>query len=320
VSWIWAFAGGYLLDALFGDPPRRTHPVCLFARAALGGEKILRRLASSPLGLRLAGAILVLTLVGGAWTAGWLVLRAAEELSPWLASAFGGWMIFSSLARRDLLRAVGEVERALSRGSLGTAREKVSELVGRDTACLSAEEVARAAAESASENLVDGVVAPLFYAALGGPALALAYRAVNTLDSLFGYRDERCLHFGWAAARLDDLANFLPARLGGLLLLGAAFGEGLPWKSGALAWRLFAPAHPSPNAGIPEAVTAGCLGLRFGGTNSYGGRVEERALLWPSGRPPRAEDLPRVMGLVNRASHLGFVLFGVGLLARTVLF
>lgn len=306
--WLWALVLGYALDALLGDPPRRTHPVCLLARVALLGERALRRLGSSPLYLRLAGGLLSLAVVGGAGVVSLLVLRAAGEVDPRLASALGGWMVFCSLARRDLLRAVGEVERALAAGDLPAARERVAELVGRDTAHLSPEEVARAAAESASENLVDGVVAPLFYAVLGGPSLALAYRAANTLDSLFGYRDERYRHFGWAAARLDDGANFLPARVGGLLLLAAAFGERLPWRSGVLAWRTFAPLHPSPNAGIPEAVAAGCLGLRFGGRNSYGGKVEERPLLWPWGRPPRAEDLPRVRGLVNRASHLGFAL------------
>lgn len=307
----------YLLDLLLGEPPRRLHPVVWMGAAINCLEGWLRRLLglSSGVGaLRLAGVVLVAAVVGGAFFAAGAVVQAARALHPALGLLVSVWIIFSTLARRTLAEAGLGIHGALQRGDLALARRRLGEVVGRDTADLPRHEVARGAVETVAENAVDGVVAPLFYAVVGGaalgPALALAYRAANTLDSMVGYRNERYLHFGWAAARLDDLLNFLPARLTGLCMLVAARLLRLDWRGAWRAWRRDAGRHPSPNAGIPEAAAAGALRVRLGGTNYYGGVASHRAHLG-HGPPPDAQhirqavDLMALTGTVALSAALG---------------
>ncbi|MHB1931314.1 MAG: adenosylcobinamide-phosphate synthase CbiB, partial [Acidimicrobiales bacterium] len=190
-------------------------------------------------------------------------------------------------AGHGLRAAAGDVADALAAGDLAGARTKVRALVGRDTAELGEAEIARAVVESVAENTVDAVVAPALAGAIGGAAGAFAYRAINTLDSTVGHRSPRYLRYGWASARLDDLANWVPARVTAALVVAVRPG------SAAAVWRAIredAPAHPSPNAGVAEAAFAAALGLSLGGTNRYGGRVEHRGGLG-RGRPAAAGDV-----------------------------
>ena len=271
-----------LLDWLLGDPRWLPHPVVGIGRLITGLERPLRRRVADE---RLAGVLLVLLTVGLTTACGWGLLFGAQLLHPWagiVAAALLGW---TCLAARSLHQESGQVAEALARGDLPAARSWLSRIVGRDTAGLDERDLWRGTVETVAENSSDGVIAPLLCLLLGGPLLALAYKAVNTLDSMVGYRNERYLHFGWAAARLDDLVNWLPARLTGLLMVLAAPLTGL---SAGGAWRVMrrdGHKHASPNAGIPEAAAAGALGVQLGGTNVYFGQPVAKPTLGDSLRP-----------------------------------
>lgn len=299
---------GYALDALLGDPPRATHPVVLMGRVASAAEAMARRRCRGPLALRLAGCALALLLPGAAYAAGALAVAAARDVHPWLGAAVGAWIVWTAVARRALAEAAMAVHGPLVRGDLGGARRSLAQIVGRDTDRLPAREVVRGAVETVAENTVDAVVAPLFYALLGGPALALAYRAVNTLDAMVGYRRDFYRDFGWAAARLDDLLNYIPARLTGLLMLLTARATRLDWRGALAAMRRDAPRHPSPNAGIPEAAMAGALGVRLGGWNSYGGVPSFRGHLGEARRELEPGDIGRAVRVMSLTSHLALAL------------
>lgn len=279
---------GFAVDALFGDPHTTAHPVAVVGRLVGKLEMWLRRLGRGPRTDRLAGLVLVgVAVTGGFTAAGWLVM-AAGRLSIYGALAVSSGLIWASIAPRQLAVEAGRVESALAEGDIARARVLTGRLVGRDTATLSETELARAVVESVAENLVDGVVAPLFYAVIGGGALAFTYRIVNTLDSMFGYRSPEYRHFGWAAARLDDLVNFLPARLTPLLVAPAAW-----WlrQSGRLAVAtaiLYGRHHPSPNSGLAEAAFAGALGVRLGGASRYKDHIEARPAIGTGGVARRA--------------------------------
>jgi adenosylcobinamide-phosphate synthase len=300
-----ALAAAYGLDWLIGDPPRPTHPGRTVGRVATWLEARLYPLGEARGHLAGAGAAYALILVGGAYAACWLALAAAGRAGPvvrWLVEV---WLLQTALAARSLRDAARSVERPLAAGHLELARGRLPQLVGRDVAGLSEEGVRRAVVESVAESTVDGVVAPLCYAALGGPALAWAYKAVNTLDSLVGHRDRHYSLFGRTAARLDDLANWLPARLAAALaLLVSAVLPGLDARAGWAAWRRDARRHPSPNAGVVESAFAGALGLRLGGWSRYDGVPRFAGDLNPQGGPPGAGSVGRALGLAAWTSLL----------------
>jgi adenosylcobinamide-phosphate synthase len=284
---------GFLADAVLGDP-RRLHPVAGFGQLAAALE------AHSYADRRAAGLRHAATLVGGIAAAALVAARAVRRrpLLGLLLSAAASWAV---LGGRSLRREAEMISASLASGDLLGARIRVRNLVGRDTADLSAEEVARATVESVAENTSDAVVAPLFWAAAAGLPGLLIYRAINTLDAMIGHRSPRYLRFGWAAARLDDATNWLPARLAGVLTVATAtLMAGSPaqaWR----AWRHDAGRHPSPNAGVVEAAFAGALGVRLGGRNRYEGRVEERGLLG-EGRPVEVSDITRAVRLSQLVS------------------
>ncbi len=287
-----------LADALVGDPPSWPHLVRLMGRAITALEGPARRLFTTPAGLVWAGGMLCLALVGGSLLAGWLVLAGTGALWPPLAGLAGLVMAFQCLAAGQLWREAREVARLLEGGDLEEARARLGLIVGRQTGGLSPEGVRRALVETVAENLSDGVVAPLLYLALFGPLGALAYKAVNTLDSMLGYKSPPYRYLGRLPARLDDVANWLPARLTALLVLVAAALCGL---DAAGARRVLAAdhgAHKSPNAGWPEAAYAGALGLKLGGPNLYQGRVVEKPWINPGGRRPRPGDVALALGLM----------------------
>ncbi|GFG86270.1 cobalamin biosynthesis protein [Mycolicibacter algericus] len=285
---------GYAADRAWGDP-RRLHPVAGFGTCALAVE---RRLYCDS---RASGIAHVLVLVGGVSGLAYLGGRAARSpVAQLLFTASATWAV---LGGRSLEREACTVHDFLAAGDLQRARVQLRNLVGRDTAALGPDEIARAVVESVAENTSDAVVASLWWAAVAGvPGLA-AHRAVNTLDAMIGHRNVRYQRFGWAAARLDDLLGLPAARLTGLL--AAAVG---PDPVGALrSWRRDARHHPSPNAGVVEAAFAGALGLRLGGVNIYyGNRREDRALLG-DGRAPVVADIPRAVQLARRVGGVAMV-------------
>ena len=295
-----------LLDALFGEPPEVLHPTvwvgCVISisesRALRSKNSRFRYLA----GIVLATAVPTLVCV--------LVRRLLDLAPPHLRLAFEAALISTALSMRGLGEAAAAVERELRAGDLERARASASEMVGRDTAALPAPEIARAAVESVAENTSDGVVAPMLYGLLLGAPGALAYKAVNTLDSMVGYRSHPYAELGWASARLDDLANLVPARLTALIV-AAVSGRPLLTLDTA---RRYGPLTASPNAGWAEAAFAGALGSKLGGTNVYGGVVREGPILG-AGRPPGTKEIRRSIRLMRGCCVL---LAGVAVLAGRV--
>lgn len=295
------------LDAALGDPPGWPHPVRLMGAAIAAYEGAVRRRVRSPRGLRAAGAVLAVGLPVLTWMLATGAIALATALHPLAGFALGVYLAYACLSLKGLAGAVAAVGARLRAGDLGGARAAVAHVVGRETVRLEAPEVAAAAVESAAENTSDGVVAPLLFLALGGPALGLAYKAVNTADSMIGYRDARYADLGWGAARLDDLANWVPARLTALFLVAAA---ALLGHSGVRAWRTArrdARRHDSPNAGWPEAAVAGALGVALGGPATYHGAVRMRAVLGGGGGVPAAEHVARAVRLTWLAGGLAAV-------------
>lgn len=261
----------FLLDILLGDPRGYPHPVKLIGKLIEVLDHLFYRATHSPLLQKLAGGLLVFLVVGISYGAAFLLLYGATKIDPLLAGVLSALLIYTTIAARDLSRHAAAIYDGLMGGSLEKARERLGHIVGRDTASLDESEIVRATVETVAENTTDGVTAPLFFAALGGAPLALAYRAVNTLDSMIGHKDDKYLHFGWAAARLDDLANYLPARITALVLLVTAFLISPNGKNTLTILLRDGRKHPSPNAGLMEAGFAGVLGVRLGGENWYNG-------------------------------------------------
>lgn len=292
----------FLVDLAVGDPPRVPHPVVGLGKLI----DILERLLYRPRGFRslAGGAITALVVVGVAYGATALLLYGLGEVSRWLALAAEVWLISTTLATRGLAGAAADVLKPLAAGDLNTARAMVGRIVGRETSSMDPAGVTRATVETVAENTVDGVIAPLFYALLGGAPLAMAYKAVNTLDSMLGYRNEKYLYFGKFSARLDDVANFLPARLCGLMMLTAALITGKRARSVLQVVMRDARKHPSPNSGIPEAAVAGALGVRLGGLNVYSGRKSFRAYMGDEVYPLAPVHISQAVNLMYISSLL----------------
>ncbi len=272
---------GFVLDRVLGDP-RRWHPVAGFGTAAAALES--RTYADR----RGAGVVHEVVLVGAVVGLGLGVRRGG-----WPLTALATWTV---LGGRSLARTGGEMAERLEAGDLVGARALLPSLCGRDPEALDADGLARAALESIAENTSDATVAPLVWGALAGVPGLLGYRAINTLDAMIGYRNDRYRNFGWAAARTDDLANLLPARLTGLLTAALAPLVGGRPAAAFRAWRRDAAQHPSPNAGVVEASMAGALGIRLGGRTEYPHGVENRPTLG-TGPTPTVADLHRAVRL-----------------------
>ncbi|MDG4475886.1 adenosylcobinamide-phosphate synthase CbiB [Thiovibrio frasassiensis] len=287
-----------LLDQLFGDPRWLPHPVRLIGAACHWCEQLTRAVLP-PFIAGIASVLLVLALTG---TTTWGIIAGTTLLHPWLGTAISILILYTTIAARDLVRHSTEVYTALQGGDLPEARKRVSMIVGRDTAGLDESGVARAAVESVAESMVDGVTAPLFFALLGGPVGAMLYKAINTMDSMFGYKNEHYRKFGWGPARLDDLANFVPARITSLMIPAAAFPLGLEPKRSLLLLLRDRFAHASPNSGHSEAAVAGALGVQLGGPNSYFGRVVKKPTIGDATRPIEPQDILRANRLMLLSS------------------
>ena len=288
-------AAALLLDAALGEPPEPLHPTVWMGRAISALESRARVFPRSRT-LRLAGVALALGLPAMSFVLCRVLVRLAPRDLKWFVEAA---LISTALSMRGLDRAAAAVERELRTKDLVSARARVGEIVGRDTAGLSPSEVARAAVESVAENTSDGVVAPMLYALLLGAPGAMAYKTVNTLDSMVGYREPPYRDLGWASARLDDLANVAPSRV---TTLAVAAVSGRPIEVFAIS-RHYGPLTRSPNAGWAESAFAGALDLRLGGANSYGGVVREGPIL-SEGRDPESDDVRRAVELMHRCCAL----------------
>ncbi len=263
----------FILDILIGDPRWLPHPVKMIGMCIEYLEKILLRLFASE---RMAGIFLAFLIVIGTYLITIEVIRFSYGMGKFWGIAASVIIIFYSLSIRDLLKETGNVLKALKSGDLKRARKNLSRIVGRDTHDLSEQQVATGCIETSAESSVDGIIAPLFYAFLGGPALAMAYKSINTLDSMVGYKNEKYVNFGWASANLDDIANFIPARIAAIILPISSFICGEDYSNSVKILKRDGQKHTSPNSGIPEAAIAGALRIRLGGPSVYNGVVSNK--------------------------------------------
>lgn len=303
----------FVLDLVLGDIRQLPHPVRWIGGAATWME---RRVRPGITHQKLAGCLTTLILISGTYGTAWSLLAGLQAIDASLHFIMETTLLYTTLSTRGLYDESRPVLLHLRAGNLEKARESLRWIVGRDTRHLDRKETVRATVETVAENTVDGVVAPLFYACIGGAPLALAYKCANTLDSMFGYRNERYREFGWASARFDDAANWLPARLGGPLLAMSAWVVGL---NGRNAWRTMwrdGHKHLSPNAGIPEAAVAGALSVQLGGTQSYRGQWLEKPAIGTNLKALETEDIARSHRLLFAASALTLLSF---LAVRTIM-
>ena len=294
---------GWILDLLLGDPAWLPHPVVGFGKMIAFGEHRLNKGTHR----KLKGAVLAIGLILATFAATWLLLYAISKLPSPLGEGLGVrlLLIFFCLAGTTLIREVREVFLALDR-SLEEGRRQVARIVGRDTSELSAQEVRTAALETLAENLSDGVIAPLFWLALLGVPGMVAYKMVNTLDSMIGYRTERYREFGCWAAHIDDIVNYIPARLTALLMIIVAGRPRLAdfvWRNGCR--------HASPNSGYPEAALAGILNCRFGGPHYYFGELFDKPFIGENDRALTTEDMKKAIRVNRMAEVLMVVLVGL---------
>lgn len=309
---IWAVA--YVWDRLVGDPRWIPHPVIMIGRGITAMERVLRRLAKREEQLKLLGIWLPIVIVGLSFGLTWGLLRLLSMIHPWLSWAMEALLIGTTIAVKGLEQAGMAVHRKLIAGDMVGARHEVGMIVGRDTKELDEPEVVRATVETVAENIVDAVISPLFYALIGGAPLAMAYRAVNTLDSMVGYKNDKYLNLGWASARLDDVANWIPARITALLVAITAWLFRAGDAANALRMaRRDARKHPSSNSGWPEASVAGALHVRLGGYNVYKGVRSLRAYMGEPVETLAARHIPAACKLLRGASLL-FAAAGLALL------
>ena len=296
----------WLLDQFAGDPEWFPHPVRLMGLGITRGESAIRREDQSSRSELAAGAALTIAVVASSYYLSRQAIRFANRQSRVLGDAIELLLGWTCLAARSLDEEATSVARALGAGDLTLARTRLARIVGRDTEHLDADEINRAVIETLAESASDGIISPLFYMALGGVPLAMAYKAVNTLDSMIGHADARYFYFGKVAARLDDVANFIPARLTALGIVAAShfIDESAPkaaWKT----WQRDGGKHKSPNAGQPESAMAGALRVRLGGDNVYGGEVVPSPQMGCEYPPPSLTHTKRAIRLVSIVALLG---------------
>lgn len=299
-------AAAYLLDQLAGDPEWFPHPVRIMGMAIHRGERALRKPDDGPARELVAGALLTGGLVAATYLVTRTTIRLAHKRSNALGSATEVLLAWTCLAARNLQQEAQTVSAALDLSNLPLARTRLARIVGRDTHSLNAQEISRALIETLAESASDGVVAPIVYLAVGGVPLAMAYKAVNTLDSMIGHRDQRYLYFGRAAARLDDAANYAPARITALSIIAISIVSRqadpcTAWNT----WRRDGGKHKSPNAGQPEAAISGALQVRLGGDNRYDGELIPAPLIGEQFLPPTPAKARQAIRLTAAVSLLG---------------
>jgi adenosylcobinamide-phosphate synthase len=301
-----SFLGACVLDALLGDPRRLPHPVRAIGRLIGWGERrFVGGCASHPLAAKIAGVVVAIGLPAASYGIVWSAIRTTDLILMPAGRIVEILFAFWALAARDLADHAWQVGDALEEGQIEQARAAVGLIVGRDTALLPEPEIVRATVETVAESTCDGIVAPMFFLAIGGAPLVWAYKTINTLDSMIGHKEPPYRDIGWASARFDDLMNWVPARLTAVLIViagGMRFASRRCLRDG---WRIMirdGGKHPSPNSGRPEAAMAGVLGVQLGGTNWYEGRSEVRPTIGTAREPMAA-------GRITEAVRLAWTVF-----------
>lgn len=304
-----ALAAGYLLDLLIGDPRWLYHPVCLIGNLIALLEKGIRKIFPKTEKGELSGGVLEVVLVCLiSLGIPWVVLSVLYRYMPLAGLALETFWCYQLLATKSLKDESMKVYDRLKNGTIEEARYAVSMIVGRDTAELTEEGVTKAAVETVAENGSDGVIAPMLYMALGGVPLMFLYKGINTMDSMLGYKNDRYLYFGRCAAKLDDLANYIPARISGWLMVAAAFLTGMDGKNAAKIYKRDRRNHASPNSAQTEAAVAGALRVQLAGNAYYFGKLYEKPTIGDKLREVEPEDIRRANRLLYGASVLSVLL------------
>lgn len=315
-----AIVAGFILDLIFGDPHWLPHPICLIGNLIGFLEKNLRRLlAPGKTALLLGGALMVVIVISLSFAVPYAVLMLAEQVNPWLRFALETIMFYQIFATKCLRDESMKVYTALHNNDLEDARVKLSWIVGRDTKELTAEEVTKGAVETVAENTADGIIAPMFYMFIGGAPLAFLYKGINTMDSMVGYKNDKFLYFGRCAAKLDDVANFIPARITGILMILASYFLNM---NAAGAWKIFwrdRYNHLSPNSAMTESVTAGALNIQLGGDHYYFGKLVHKDTIGDNIRPVVAEDIVAVNNLLYMTAVISLLLFSLVYLVNSLI-
>lgn len=300
---------GFILDLILGDPHEVWHPVQGIGWLITKTERIVRRIfPHSKTGERIAGAALAVIVVGCSAAVPWILLRAAGMIHPAARIVLESVFCYQMLATKSLKDESMKVYNALKTSGTAAGRQAVSMIVGRDTACLDEEGVVKAAVETIAENTSDGIIAPMFYMVLGGGVLGYAYKAVNTMDSMIGYKNEMYQYFGTCAARLDDIVNFIPARLSALFMILGTFPAGGSVKNAVRIFFRDRKNHKSPNSAQTEAVMAGALEIRLAGDAYYFGKLHKKPTIGDSIRAVETEDIVRANRLLYVTAVIGLIL------------
>ena len=301
---------GFLMDLCFGDPRWLYHPVCLIGKLISLLEKAIRRIFPKSQKGELAGGCLEVLLVCGlCFLVPFGILHVLYGWQPWLGFLLETFWCYQLLATKSLKTESMKVYDRLVNGTLEEARYAVSMIVGRDTKSLTPEGVTKAAVETVAENASDGIIAPMFYMAIGGAPFMFLYKGINTMDSMLGYKNDRYLYFGRCAAKLDDAANYIPARVSGWLMVAGTLFVGLDTKNAAKIYRRDRRNHASPNSAQTEAAMAGALDVQLAGNAYYFGKLYEKPTIGDTIRKVEAEDIPRANRLLYSTSVLGMVVF-----------
>jgi adenosylcobinamide-phosphate synthase len=296
------FLGAYIIDIIIGDPRRFPHPVVIIGKAVRFLEGKIRR--TSLIGRKKGGIILCFAVVIPVYFITWGIVEGCFFINSLFGMIVTALLAFLTLATRSLYDESKVVLNALNHGNIEEARKSLSMIVGRDTENLDEQGICRAVIETVSENLSDGIVAPMFYLALGGVPLAMAYKAVNTLDSMVGYKNERYADIGWFSAKMDDIWNWVPARLTGFIIVAVSFILRLNWRDSWEIMRRDGRNHSSPNSGISEAAAAGSLGIQLGGENRYFGEIVKKPTIGDVAKKIDKGDVKKAWVIMFFASFL----------------
>lgn len=294
----------YILDKMLGDPKWFPHPVIYIGKLISVLEKAIRKVAKTKTALKIGGFFLWGITVGVSLTVTALVVAGSFKINFYFGFAIQTILMWTGIARKCLYLEAKEVHRWVEKKNLEKARKQVGYLVGRDTTKLKFQDIIRATVETVAENTVDGVTAPLFYAMIGGAPLMMAYKAINTLDSMVGYKNEKYEDLGFVSAKMDDVANFIPARI---TLIGFIFGSAIKGYAYNDAQKIAIrdhKNHKSPNAGWAEAAMAGALGVQLGGSNVYFGEVVEKPTIGDKLRDLEAQDILRSAQIMYKTSDM----------------
>lgn len=300
-----------LADLAFGDPYGFPHPVRLIGLYISAFEKIARRICKDDKSLKLAGILLTISTVFFSYMTVWILLRAANYIGEGLELFINTFILYTCLAGRCLAKEASKIITSLKGNDIYGSRRLLSYIVGRDTAHMDENDISRAVIETVSENTSDGIIAPLFYMFLGGAPLSMAYKAINTMDSMVGYKNEKYEFFGWASARLDDIANFIPSRLTSIFMICGAFVLGLDYKNSYRIALRDGSNHLSPNSGYPEAAAAGALGIRLGGPNLYFGKIVAKPSIGDKLKDIDREDIEKMIFLMYAAWIISLMIFSI---------